>query len=53
MYGGNDYALVARPGQDTAAMLRQATERLPENVFGKGESGAAAPAPISELAERR
>jgi N12 class adenine-specific DNA methylase len=33
MYGPNQPALVARPGQDTGALLREAVARLPENVY--------------------
>jgi RNA polymerase sigma factor (sigma-70 family) len=35
MYGSNDYALVARPGQNTAGLLSEAASRLPENVIGE------------------
>src|SRR5581483_9317902 len=34
MYGGGDYALVARPGQDTAALLQNVIPRLPSAVIG-------------------
>lgn len=33
MYGPDQPALVARPGQDTAALLAAAIERLPANVY--------------------
>lgn len=33
MYGPDQPALVARPGQDTGALLRQAIERLPAGVY--------------------
>lgn len=33
MYGPGQPALVAREGQDTAALLRAAIEKLPENVY--------------------
>jgi N12 class adenine-specific DNA methylase len=33
MYGPDQPALVAEPGQDTAALLRQAIANLPENVY--------------------
>jgi N12 class adenine-specific DNA methylase len=33
MYGPNQPALIARPGQDTLALLREAVQRLPGNVF--------------------
>ena len=33
MYGPDQPALVARPGQDTAALLREAVQRLPEGVY--------------------
>lgn len=33
MYGPDQPALVARPGQDTAALLRAAIERLPAGVY--------------------
>ena len=33
MYGPDQPALIARPGQDTAALLREAIENLPQNVY--------------------
>ena len=33
MYRADQPALVARPGQDTTALLREAVARLPENVY--------------------
>lgn len=33
MYGPDKPALVARPGQDTAALMRQAIERLPQGIY--------------------
>jgi hypothetical protein len=33
MYGGNDYALVARAGQDTASLLKAAVNRLPAKIL--------------------
>jgi len=33
MYGPDQPALVARPGQDTGALLRQAIERLPKDIY--------------------
>ena len=33
MYGPDQPALVARPGQDTSALLREAVQRLPEGVY--------------------
>lgn len=33
MYGPNQPALIARPGQDTAALLREAVQRLPADIY--------------------
>lgn len=33
MYGPNQPALIARPGQDTAALLREAVAKLPADVY--------------------
>jgi N12 class adenine-specific DNA methylase len=33
MYRGDMPALIARKGQDTAALLREAVQRLPENIY--------------------
>ncbi|MFW6032633.1 MAG: zeta toxin family protein, partial [Phycisphaeraceae bacterium] len=46
MYAANDYALVAKRGQDTAALLAQAAERLPADVFGP-EAATTPPAATS------
>lgn len=40
MYAAGDYALVARPGQDTADLLKKIVRKLPANILGE-----AAPAP--------
>ena len=35
MYGNGDYALKTRPGQDTQAMMNQAIQALPSNIFNQ------------------
>lgn len=44
MYGPDQPALVARAGQDTAALLRQAIERLPEGAYEDATVAATAKA---------
>lgn len=50
MYGGGDYALVAKAGQDTERLLNQAGARLPEKVMG--ERLAEIPESLGDLAQQ-
>jgi len=38
MYSAGDYALVAKPGQDTGAELTAVVERFPKDIFKRGDA---------------
>lgn len=54
MYGGGQPALIARDGQDTASLLKQAVQNLPEGVYksvAKANTAAMQDAAIEKLSD--